>query len=150
MRGKKLITRGLAIIMIGAGFLPVMEVAADEFPKVPSPTILKAYIGFLGDKEPKASYDVDPETGCIQNFYDKGGKSIPKTKTPAWLVEGKETLDFGNFSNSQCRQGFIGVGSCPYEHWVYLGSGDYACLWAWDYIRFKFYQPCQRSYPPCQ
>ncbi len=144
MKGKKIIIRVLAIIMIGAGFLSVMEVVAGELPK--APMVIRADVGFPGGG--MASYAVNPENGCIQDFYDKDGK-IPPTKTkPGWLVEGKEMVDFGSFSDSQCRQGVIGIGSSPIEYWVYA-KPYWFCIGAWDPecgTYGKWYPRCKKPY----
>jgi len=149
MKGKKLIIWMLAIIMIGAGLLSVMEVAADQSQKPPSLKVLKIrkYVGFPGDTEAKASYDVDPETGCILNFFDKEGKPI-KSTSPSWLGKDKVTWYLGSLNDSQCQQGLIAIGSCPVEFWGWK-DGSYYCKFAWDYINYRFYQPCSTSYPPC-
>lgn len=138
MKGKKFIIRVLAIIMIGAGLLSCMEVTAGELPR--APMVIRAEISFPGGGT--AKYSVNPENGCIQDFYDKDGKILPPETTPGWLVKGKETIDFGSFTNSQCRQGVIGIGGSPIEYWSYA-NGHWVCIGAWD--------PCNNSwYPRCK
>lgn len=143
MKGIKFIIGVLAIIMIGAGFLSVMEVVADELPK--APMVIRADVGFPGGGE--ASYEVNPENGCIKDFYDKKGK-ISKTKLPPpWLKRGRKTFDLGSLSNSQCRQGVIGIGSSPIEYWSYV-NGHWVCIGAWDPCNGRWYPRCT-GYVPC-
>jgi hypothetical protein len=138
MKGIKFILPVLAIIMIGAGFLSCMEVIAGE--STNAPTVIRNEIGFRGGG--MASYTVNPKNGCIQDFYDKDGKIIPIKKPPRWLAEGKETVDFGSFSDSQCRQGVIAIGGSPIEYWGYV-NGIWTCIGAWDPSNGRWYPRCK-------
>jgi hypothetical protein len=145
MEGKKCIIRVFATIMIGAGFLSVMVGAADK-PQL-GPRVLKVvkWVSFPGDG--KVSYEVDPKNGCIQKFFYENGKQIPPER-PGWLREGKKTVDFGSFTDSQCRQGVIAIGSSPIEYWGYA-NGYYYCIGAYDPACPAWYQPCRDQYPGC-
>ena len=135
----------IAVVMIGAGLLSVTVWAGGK-PKL-GPKVLKIvnWVGFPGDG--KVSYEVDPANGCIQNFYYANGKPI-MPKQPGWLREGKQTADFGSFTDSQCRQGVIGIGGSPIEYWGYA-NGSYYCIGAYDQACPAWYQPCRDSYPSC-
>jgi hypothetical protein len=159
MKGLKFMTPVFAIIMIVAGLISCMEVKAGEMKKPPSLKVLKFPIGFQGNTYAESlgevvSYDVDPTTGCIKNFYDKKGNLIkPKKEPPKWLVKGKETHYFGSTGDLQCQQGIIGVGGSPTEYYGHV-EGHFICLFAWDPECLPygaFYQPCleEGQYPTC-
>ena len=154
MKGINFFIQVFAIIKIGAGFLSVMEVVAGELPKAPSLKVLRVAVGLHGDKKAEdlgvvATYDVDPENGCIQNFYNRKGEQInSETQTPGWLVEGKNILYSGSFSDLQCRQGIIDIGGSPTEYWA-EANRSYFCIGAWDPECGPFghwYQTCQNRY----
>ena len=143
MKGIKFIIGILAIIMIGAGFLSVMEVVADEKSKVP--TVIRAEVEFPGGK--RAWYTVNKKNGCIENWSDTKG-IIPEAKAPPpWLKPKKEIVDFGSFSNPQCRQGVIGIKGTPIEYWSYV-NGHWVCIGAWDPACNRWYPRCT-GYEPC-
>jgi hypothetical protein len=141
MKGKKSIIRVLTIVMIGAGLLSCMEVTAGELPK--APMVIRAEVGFPGGG--MAKYAVNPKNGCIEDFYDKDGKILPLKTTPGWLDKGKETVDFGSFTDSQCRQGVIGIGGSPIEYWGYA-NGHWFCIGAWDPDCPKWTPRCNKPY----
>ena len=143
MKGIKFIIGILAIIMIGAGFLSVMEVVADEKPK--APIVIRAEVEFPG--EGKAWYTVNPKNGCIMDWSDKKGKILEAKLPPPWLKPNKKTIDFGSFTNSQCRQGVIGIEGTPIEYWSYA-NGRWVCIGAYDPCNGNWYPRCT-GYVPC-
>ena len=145
MNREKPIAVMTASIIIVTGFLS-FSIDAAEKPQL-SPKVFRVvnWISFPG--KGKASYEVDPVKGCIQNFYYENGKLI-KPKRPGWLREGKKTVDFGSFTDSQCRQGVIGIGGSPIEYWGYA-NGYYYCIGAYDPACPAWYQPCRDQYPSC-
>lgn len=145
MEKKKFIIWVFAIMFISAGILSVTAIAGSKTEFVPRVLKVVKWVGFPGDG--KASYEVDSENGCIQNFFYKNGKPI-KPKQPGWLREGKKTVDFGSFTDSQCRQGVISIGGSPIEFWGYA-NGSYFCIGAWDPACPAWYQPCRDKYPSC-
>ena len=117
----------LTLVLIGPGN------AMSETLKVPR--VSKVEIDFFG--KGKASYDINPTTGCIQNFYygevtERERIPIDEKKPPfPGLVENKKTVDFGSFTDAQCRQGVISITGSPTEYWGYA-NGRYYCIGAWD------------------
>jgi len=146
MEGKKFIIRVFAVIMIGAGFLSVTVFAASKPQLVPKVGKVVKWVSFPGDGN--VSYEVDPENGCIQKFFYEDGSQIKPTKRPSWLREKKETVDFGSFTDSQCRQGVIAIEGTPIEYWGYA-NGWWYCIGAWDSECGDYghwYQSCQDPY----
>jgi len=157
MKGTRFNLLMLAVILSATVLLPVSTVAAGDLPAVPNLKVVRVSLGFHGDDKLEeigvvASYDVDPATGCIQNFYDKADKRIYEEKEPPeWAAKGKDIVYFASPSELHCRQSIIGVKGSPIEYWGYANA-HYFCLGAWDSecLPFgKWYQPCRPIYPEC-
>ena len=147
----------LVVIMSATALLPVIKAAADDQPATPILKIVRVSLGFPDDEKLSqlgvvASYDVDPGTGCIKNFYDKANNRIYEEKEPPdWVTKGKDIVYFSSPSDLQCRQSFIAVKGSPIEIKGYI-NGHYYCIGAWDSEcrpDGKWYQPCRSSYPTC-
>jgi len=147
----------LVLIMSAMVLLPVIKAAAGDLPATPNLRVVRVSLGFYGDEKLEAlgvaaSYDVDPATGCIQNFYDKEDNRIDEDKKPPdWVAEGKDVVYFTSPSDLQCRQSIIAVKGSPIEI-IFYANGHYYCIGAWDPECppvGKWYQPCQPSYPTC-
>lgn len=145
MKGKKFIIRVLAIIMIGTGFLSVQKVVAGELSKPQPPTAKWVEVAFSGGGT--AKYKVNPSNGCIDKFIDREGDIPEAKKPPDWLVPGSKMVDFGSFSNPQCREGVIAIGGSPIEYWAYA-NGSWFCVGAFDPCNGRWYPRCT-GYEPC-
>ena len=155
MKGKGFIIPVVAIIMIGAGLFSCVEAKAGRITnatmvaRAEAPLVVReAYLGIPVEKngkiefQPAGSYVVDPATGCINIVKNIKGMEVKGNDMPRWLDKERKTLDFGSFSNSQCRQGVIGLSGSPTEYWVYA-NGSYFCIGAWD-------SACGHWYPECK
>ena len=147
MMGKK-VTSVFFLLLMGCGFFSAT--AAIEEKEAPEginvvPKVKKVHIVLPKDIE--ISFSTNPDTGCIQDFFDLRGNKI-EPKKPKWLKEGKEIYDFGSFTNSVCREGIISVGGSPIEYWGYA-NGSYTCLGAYDPACNEIYIPCKSEYPSC-
>jgi hypothetical protein len=148
MERKRFFMRMFAITMIGAGFLSFTVGAESRSQHAPTIQKVVKWVSFPGDG--KAFYEVNSRDGCIEKFFYKNGDQISSVEKPHWFMTEKKAVDFGSFTDTECRQGVIAIGNTPIEYWGYA-NGWWYCIGAYDGACSPpaWYQPCRDSYPDC-